>query len=547
MESNHQISPKIFVFITLIFFIILLKTIDCNAESIWIDKSSGLAGYSLTSLAIDRENPNIIYVGSKGFLFQTLDGGENWKNIFKVPGTNKAVNFIVINSTNSEIIYIATESGIFKSKDGGVNWQAMPFGVKEDNVLVLLIDSENKGILFAGTERDIFMTKDAGRNWTKSSEGLSGINVKSIAQNYIDRETLFASAKNELFRSEDSGRNWEKIFSVGSITDEYDNEYNKEDELLNSPGWVSVDPFNPRIIYLATNRGVFKSKDNGDSWARLLKVGLPNAHIKNLVLPSYNRGFLFTATDEGVFRFSEEENMWKEFYHGLNSKETSFIALNPQQDTLWLVTKNGVYKSKGDIYLVRDIKDAAGKGKISNGVYEIRRASLADKTKTVLQNFSHEPSYREIQEVAIEYAEVHPEKIAKWRKAAKTKALFPRFSFRIDQDKGDYYYSGERIGEDEDTGWDITCTWDLGELVWNNDQTLIDVRSKLMVQLRDDILDEVTRLYFERRKLQIELMQNPPKDVGELIDKELRLQELTADIDAMTGGYLSREIEKREN
>ena len=81
---------------------------------------------------------------------------------------------------------------------------------------------------------------------------------------------------------------------------------------------------------------------------------------------------------------------------------------------------------------------------------------------------------------------------------------------------------------------------------WNEDQTQIDVRSKLMVQLRDDVLDEVTHLYFERRKLQIELMQNPPKDVNQLIEKELRLQELTADIDAMTGGYLSREIERRK-
>ena len=82
---------------------------------------------------------------------------------------------------------------------------------------------------------------------------------------------------------------------------------------------------------------------------------------------------------------------------------------------------------------------------------------------------------------------------------------------------------------------------------WNNDQTLIDVRSKLMVQLRDDLLDEVTHLYFERRRLQIELLQNPPKDVNEFIERKLRLQELTADIDAMTGGYLSQEIVRRKD
>lgn len=534
MASNHRISPKIFISIVLTIYILLLKTINCSAECIWINKGDGLTGYKLTSLAIDRENPNIIYVGTKGFLFKTNDFGENWKDIFKVPGINKAVNFLAIDPKDSETIYIATESGIFKSEDGGINWQAIPFG-KGDNAFTLLIDSENKDTLFAGAGGDIFITKDRGRNWSISSEGLSAVNIKSIAQNYIDYETLFAAAENGLFKSEDKGRNWKKIFSVDSITDEYENTYSEGGTLSNSTTWVSVDSFNPEVIYLSTKDGIFKSEDNGDSWMRLPKIGPSSAHIKNLVLPSYNRGFIFAATDEGVFRFSEEENMWKEFASGLNSRMAVFMALNPQQGALWLATENRIYKSKGDIY-------------------EIKEISLPEKAKTILQNFSSEPGYQEVQKRAIEYAEVHPEKIAKWRRAAKRKALLPRLSFGIDRDKSKEIHwdtTGSDtwiVGPDEeDTGWDITCTWDLGELVWNNDQTLIDVRSKLMVQLRDDVLDEVTHLYFERRRLQIELMQDPPKDVGELINKELRLQELTADIDAMTGGWFSREIERRKN
>jgi hypothetical protein len=29
--------------------------------------------------------------------------------------------------------------------------------------------------------------------------------------------------------------------------------------------------------------------------------------------------------------------------------------------------------------------------------------------------------------------------------------------------------------------WNVSLSWDLGELIWNGDQTSIDVRSKLMV------------------------------------------------------------------
>ena len=69
--------------------------------------------------------------------------------------------------------------------------------------------------------------------------------------------------------------------------------------------------------------------------------------------------------------------------------------------------------------------------------------------------------------------------------------------------------------------------------------------SYLVVQLRDDVLDEVTRLYFERRRLQINLFLDPPKELKDKIEKDLRLQELTAGVDALTGGYLSGALQNQ--
>ena len=60
-----------------------------------------------------------------------------------------------------------------------------------------------------------------------------------------------------------------------------------------------------------------------------------------------------------------------------------------------------------------------------------------------------------------------------------------------------------------------------------------------MVQLRNDILDEVTKLYFERRRLAVELERGAFSESEEEL-KHLRLEELTASIDALTGGYMSR-------
>jgi hypothetical protein len=92
----------------------------------------------------------------------------------------------------------------------------------------------------------------------------------------------------------------------------------------------------------------------------------------------------------------------------------------------------------------------------------------------------------------------------------------------------------------------LSLKWDLADVIFSTEQTSIDVRSRLMVQLRDDILNEVTRLYFERRRLQLELSRAQNLNENASVEKELRLEELTALIDGLTGGYLSRYLEKTQ-
>lgn len=175
-----------------------------------------------------------------------------------------------------------------------------------------------------------------------------------------------------------------------------------------------------------------------------------------------------------------------------------------------------------------------------------------------LSMFSHEPALAEIRQVAIAYSEVEPEKIRKWRKAAAAKALLPDLRVAYDDAKDwqsstyfykdtyeEQYLKDDDITRGHDKGWSVSLTWELGDLIWNSAQTTIDARSRLMVQLRDDILNEVTRLYFERKRMQVEMISSPPADFMSRMDKELKLQELTAGIDALTGLYLSKRLGRK--
>lgn len=164
----------------------------------------------------------------------------------------------------------------------------------------------------------------------------------------------------------------------------------------------------------------------------------------------------------------------------------------------------------------------------------------------------NEPSILELHRAAIRYNEVSPNKVTNWRRQAAIKALLPDISIGYDtnvyktistsiKDSKTYFWEGP---DDQAKGWDVTASWDLGDLIYNDDQTSIDSRSKLMVQLRNDVLEQLNTAYFERKKLQRQLDKIPDKTSEAYLEREVRIEELTAQIDALTGGYLTRRMGK---
>ena len=64
-----------------------------------------------------------------------------------------------------------------------------------------------------------------------------------------------------------------------------------------------------------------------------------------------------------------------------------------------------------------------------------------------------------------------------------------------------------------------------------------------MVELRDDILDQVNKLYFERLRAKSELDNLAIEDKNKRFDKQLKLEELTASLDSLTAGYYSEQLQ----
>jgi hypothetical protein len=166
----------------------------------------------------------------------------------------------------------------------------------------------------------------------------------------------------------------------------------------------------------------------------------------------------------------------------------------------------------------------------------------------VLAQFEKEPDVQAVQKMVLEYSKTDPRYVEEWMAAARNAAWLPDVSIQYDYDNWyayDYGYEtstdGALEGTDIDDKHGITAkaAWKLNKLVMSSDRIRVISETQDIVKLRDKVLEEATRLYFDRRRLQVDLLLNPAGDLKTQVKNEMRLQELTAQIDAYTGGRFS--------
>lgn len=493
-----------------------------NAEEPeWEDLSRG--EFDFRSVWVDSINQKLILAGCRSGVVRSEDGGANWRNTLSVRGDNRMINFI---ANDRDIFYACTGNGLFRSNNQGKNWNRV-FKGKNSYEANCQVFAASEGRLFLGSNYGLFTSCDNGRSWQKANNRLGGSRILAIV---VGSGNIYVACTDGVFKSKDSGSTWENIFTKHSTEDgkefEEANEDRDEGERFSDIRYLARDQ-KSGYLYLATAKGVVLSKDNGSTWDNLSDFGLLSQDV-SMVRVS-NNSSLYAVTNSGIF--INKPGRWQELSFNLAAGNIRFVAVD-NKDILYAACEKGFFKSR-----------------IEQG--------LSFKAEDLTKEYSSiEPKISEVQKAAIKYAEVEPEKIMRWRKQAAKKAILPQFNVSAGRNTTDLWHweSGSTaIGQSGDDllrrgrdsiDWDVSLSWDLGELIWNNDQTSIDTRSRLMVQLRDDILDEVNKTYFERIRVKEEINNLAIEDRKKRFEKELRLQELTASLDSLTGGFFSQSFKQ---
>jgi hypothetical protein len=496
----------------------------------------GLPVEPVVAIAVHPSQSQRVFASTRHALYESSDDGRQWTERFRVSAMTTIAG-IAVEAAESGTILVATDHGLYGSFDDGQTFSQVFNGAAEgkSHCTYVMFHPNTRGGAWLGTGAGLFVSVDRGMTWKPVDLPQAARQVIHFAFDPQESERMYLVASGGFFLGHIAQGRWEQrltkvVAEVAEVEEPSQPfETGEEDDLFHHLSAVAIDPQRPSTVYLASSDGVLTSDDRGMSWRRLGSSGLSSTSLSRLLLQRHSPLILYAATAGGVGRYDSQTDRWELMTRGLPA--TMIHDLAAGHGTLWAATDQGLYR-----YQVPPIEFGY---------------TTPPAVQELLANFVHEPTIAQVREAAIRYAEVHPDKIRRWRRQAALKGLLPTVDIGMDRDTSRDIHVDEGSfpnfqileTEDRDAGLDLSVQWDLGQLLWNDDQTSIDVRSKLMVQLRDEILDEVTRTYFERRRLQVALLLNPPGDQQVLVEKELRIQELTALLDGLTGSYFSKSMQ----
>jgi photosystem II stability/assembly factor-like uncharacterized protein len=260
--------------------------------------------------------------------------GWEWREIGPYRGGRSAA---VTGVPSQPAVYYfgACGGGVWKSTDAGERWDNVSDGFFGGSIGAVAVSEWDPNVVYAGggekTVRGnvshgdgIWKSTDAGKTWTHV--GLADSRrIPRIRIHPRDPDLVYAAVLGHLFgpseergvyRSRDGGGTWQRVLSVSDEVGAVD---------------LVIDPSNPRVLYASFWRvlrtpwslesggegsSLWKSTDGGDTWQELTdKPGLPKPPLGILgiaVSPSEpeNLYAIVEAEDGGVFRSRDGGDTW---------------------------------------------------------------------------------------------------------------------------------------------------------------------------------------------------------------------------------------------
>ena len=337
-----------------------------GSDRYWVKINKGLTDLELTSVvALDA---NTLLAGTaSGKIFKSIDLGNNWTEITNLSfAGSKIVGF----ERSANRLFLLTETkGIFFSKNGGETWAAFN-DVNTQNLLGALainyLDASDELAVY--NETSLFVLEKAD-TVTKLSYDVSPFNIK------VKKLILDDYESNALFLTEKGLVDSPMSQSYGSynfniIDSTYiNNGFFHNNQLYicienngiyrldqNNKTWLPTNTgFNnqktnsfasngTQIIFVATERGVFFTKDLGQNYVRANKGLTDSLHVNDLAI--FGSKVFAVTENAGVFVSADSGKVWTSFNTGLSL--TNYVNIYASKNYIYAVDEAAnIFQSNG--------------------------------------------------------------------------------------------------------------------------------------------------------------------------------------------------------
>jgi photosystem II stability/assembly factor-like uncharacterized protein len=252
--------------------------------------------------------------------------------------------------TDRDTYYMgATGGGVWKTGNAGASWESVSDGYFGGSVGAVAVSEWDPNVVYVGLgEKTIrgnvspgdgaWRSTDAGDSWTRiglqDSQHISRVRIHPR-----DPERVYAAVMGHLFgpneqrgvfRSKNGGDTWEQVLYVNDRVGAVD---------------LVIDPTNPRILYASfwnikrtpyslesggEGSGLYKSVNGGDSWTLLSdNDGFPDAPLGIIgiaVSPTNNKNIyaMVEADEGGLLRSQDGGETWKRVNEDRNLRQRAW-------------------------------------------------------------------------------------------------------------------------------------------------------------------------------------------------------------------------------
>ncbi len=525
----------------------------------WNRPGGRIANLVITRIAVHPFDSRLVFAGTAGYgIFKSTDGGGEWTQVFTRAGARANIVLeIECAPSQPEVVYAGTMSGVYKSLDGGESWDlATGMGISPTMVVRDLIVSplNPEQVVIAG-DRGIFGTVNGGDIWRKLAFGTSFNGSKFLAFDPLDPATVWLLTSSRVFKSVPLGfldlSGGQEMTLSGcceftidgrarhSITIEKIDEETGEVTLTiqSEPRTVTVKVGESAAVDLTGDGAddlnlTLENLDGGVPLFNLVRVAPAAAEGEDkpdVLLPPDQITCL-----EDLEPYFRAEPTWVE----VQQAASRWAEVHPDKIASW---RSGASWRALLPRVIFDYRD------------QVRRQDDTDQRETYSYSIDYQEQdryeYDSYDDVGVQFQTAYtagvyelyrrdwenPQERETW---SEQERLTRRSSIR---NQDNVYERNNTLKQGS-----IALQWHLGDFLYSRDQYNISVEARRLVELRQDVVEQATLYYFDRRTARIDMILNPPADPFSRVEMLLQLQQLDASLDAMTGGYFTQTIKERE-